>query len=71
MYTSVCEGQGQTAAEGEGWVELLLLGGKDSATNKKKKKVKEERDACGVEGRRCGYGVEGVEEVRREKAYLI
>lgn len=37
---------------------------------KKKTKVKEERDACGGEGRRCGCRVEVVEEVRSAEGLL-
>lgn len=40
LFTSVCKGQGQTAAGGWGWVELLLLEGEDLDGNKKKKKWK-------------------------------
>lgn len=70
LYTSVCEGQGRMVPVGRGWAELLLLGGEDSAANDKKTKVKEERDACGGEGRRCGCRVEVVEEVRSAEGLL-
>lgn len=76
LCTQVCAGVKAERRLGRwmgwgGWVSFYSWEEKIQPRIKKKEtKMKEERDACRGEGRRCGYGAEVVEEVRSAEGLL-